>query len=97
MIGNVAGALRQVLPGTAFCVACERAPERIKVTVDVTEGVTVGVRCHGSVDRFHLTEEEVDDGQIGKAIDWAKNLFPLDGFPDMRELLKYNREPWLTS
>lgn len=87
--------LEQVIRERARCSACDKRPDRSRAEIDISDGVTIWVKCHGSVDKFHLTEEQVEDRDLAKAVDWMAALFPLDGCPDMKELLKYNREPWV--
>lgn len=86
----------------ARCAACDAAPESVTVEHDpVCDEFIVRARCHGSRATFRVDAMGVVFGKstgIERLGDWAAALFKEDASPDMRELLRYNREPsWLAS
>ena len=83
------GAAKQV----ARCAACHRPPERITERVEVDGGVTLVAYCHGSKQEIQISEEAIEDRQFQRALAALSDLFPDDNFPDMVELLRYNKPP----
>ena len=94
--GAVKGVIDYVLRD-ARCLACDRRPE--EVWQDTDEGRQqwrVVFLCHGN---HHVVTVDFDgakhpwrDEWIGRLIDEVQGLFPHDAHPDMKELLRYNRE-----
>lgn len=79
----------------ARCSACLRPPEQIieRVLVDSCD-VEYVARCHGSTQVVRVSSKAVAARSFGHFLGELADLFPHDGYPDMIELLNYNRQPW---
>lgn len=94
-IPSVIDALR----GKFHCLACDRSPDLVEVYRDAA-GMRTGVEvsCHGSRQTVMVDEEAAyfrPRGEwVATFVDEISALFPHDSSPDMKELLRYNREGW---
>ena len=74
------------------CLACETQPESVYYFESPTTlSVEAVVRCHGRIQCISFPYEQAS---VARIADTVSRLFPYDASPDMRELLKYNREGW---
>lgn len=91
--------LMDAVKQVSHCAACGRVPEQIVQRVNVLDcGHEYEARCHGSRQVVRIEDTEIMLNQFGHFMGQMSELFPHDGFPDMIELLKYNRAPlhgWL--
>lgn len=79
------------------CAACGRPPETIHERVNVAScDLDLVVRCHGRTEVITVPAAMKMDPHrhLGHTLGRLERLFPDDGYPDMIELLKYNRNPW---
>lgn len=92
---NPATVLRQVADaGYGKCQACGDSPLVSEWHSTATLEHTLTARCHGSTETLTLDVGVLrfdPDGLLGRIYAWMRDLFRLDAFPDMMELLAYNR------
>jgi hypothetical protein len=81
-----------------WCAACDRAVLVELFNDPLADDVMFRARCHGGTEMVAIDARDVRaalvPADIPKLVTWARRLFPADGNPDVRELLRYNREPW---
>jgi hypothetical protein len=87
MIGDIARRM------VRDCPACGRLPV-ISVYQDSSGGIVVRARCHGSTEIWPLDDLGNETVEVGRLAAWLRRLFALDAMPDVRELIRYNAEPF---
>lgn len=76
------------------CIACGRKPSVSALENPCCDELDIRAYCHGSNERLAVdlnlfaADLESEGNRIRR---WCENLFAFDAFPDMRELLAYNR------
>ena len=93
---DAAHGLADFLMKQAKCAACDRRPERFwRVDKPGSMEVEMIFKCHGRIQELRLpVEVSLRPDLVAKVVDDVAKLFPYDAGPDMRELLRYNREGW---
>lgn len=96
----VRAALRRVATEFAHCLACDKRPDSVQDYSEAADDmVRIVAHCHGALDYVRIDGDALrrlghdDLGVLLNGVaDRLARLFPHDSSPDMKELLRYNRE-----
>lgn len=97
--GQLVAAVEYLISIDARCLACDRKPEAMFRSDRVDQmGVRFVFMCHGNKQVVEIREGDMRSLQtrdfIGRIANEITRLFQHDSGPDMKELLRYNREGW---